>query len=218
VRPEIRETGNPDLVQLGCAVSPDEIMITSGCQEAILLSLLTTCGPGDTAAVESPVFFNLLQMLRTFHIKVVEIPLHPRDGIIIEALRQAAEDYAIKACFASTNFSTPFGSRMPDENKEALVQLPMYVDSLHRYEQARCSLPEAITDADVASEDLAGKLRSLQDHLLSRTHGRSRRCVYSRAGRYLPALSAAGKIRGFPEGIGTARIGASPGGNPFHLF
>ena len=111
------------LLTAGCTITPDEIMITSGCQEAILFSLLTTCEPGDTIAVESPVFFNLLQMLRTFHIRVIEVPSHPRDGLIIEALRQAAEDNVIKACFASTNFSTPLGSVMPDERKQELVAL-----------------------------------------------------------------------------------------------
>jgi DNA-binding transcriptional MocR family regulator len=62
-------------------------------------------------------------MLRTFQIQVIEIPSHPRYGIITEALRQAMEDNTIQACFASTNFSTPLGSCMPDANKQELVNL-----------------------------------------------------------------------------------------------
>ncbi|MBA7615890.1 HTH-type transcriptional regulator TauR [subsurface metagenome] len=48
------------LLSAGCAITPDELIITSGCAETIMLSLTATCEPGDTVAIESPVFFNLL--------------------------------------------------------------------------------------------------------------------------------------------------------------
>jgi len=111
------------LLSAGCAITPDELIITSGCAEAVMLSLIATCNPGDAIAIESPVFFNLLQLLEVFKAKAVEIPSHPNCGIIIEALRDAIEEHPIKACFVSPNFSTPLGSCMPDENKKLLVDL-----------------------------------------------------------------------------------------------
>jgi len=99
--------------------------------------LLATCQPGDTVAIESPVFFNLLQLLEVFRIRAVEIPSSPETGIIIEALEGAIEKYEIKACFVNPNFSTPTGSLVPDGKKRQLVELltehdiPMIEDDIY---------------------------------------------------------------------------------------
>ncbi|RKX74935.1 MAG: PLP-dependent aminotransferase family protein [Spirochaetes bacterium] len=111
------------LLSSGCTVTPEEIIITSGCMEAILFALLATCNPGDTIAIESPVFFNLLELLELLRIKAIEIPCHPESGIIIEALKNSIEDHPVKACVVNPNFSTPLGSLMPDKNKQELVSL-----------------------------------------------------------------------------------------------
>jgi DNA-binding transcriptional MocR family regulator len=111
------------LLAARCVVDPEEIIITSGCSEAILLSLIATCQPGDTVAVESPVFFNLLMLFELFRIKVVEIPTHPVDGIALDALQRALKEHPIRACFANPNFSTPTGSCMPEESKKRLVEM-----------------------------------------------------------------------------------------------
>jgi len=111
------------LLAAGCVVDPKEIIITSGCAEAIMLALIATCEPGDAVAVESPVFFNLLMLLELFKIKVVEIPTHPVHGIVLESLEDALKEHPISACFANPNFSTPTGSCMPEENKRRLVQM-----------------------------------------------------------------------------------------------
>jgi DNA-binding transcriptional MocR family regulator len=99
------------LLSTGCALTPDDIIITSGCSEALLLSIAAFCKSGDAIAVESPVYFNFLQLIEVFGLKAVEIPSPPDHGIIIEALRDAIEAHNIKACFVSPNFSTPLGIR-----------------------------------------------------------------------------------------------------------
>jgi len=125
------------ILKAGCTVNPDEIIITSGCSEAIMLTLTAICEPGDTVAVESPVFFNLLQLFELFKIKVVEIPTDPAYGIILEALQKVVENYKIRACFINPNFSTPTGSCMPAENKRNLVnmlaekEIPLIEDDIY---------------------------------------------------------------------------------------
>jgi DNA-binding transcriptional MocR family regulator len=44
----------------GCSLSPDDIVITSGCAEAVTLALQATCRPGDTVAIASPVYYTFL--------------------------------------------------------------------------------------------------------------------------------------------------------------
>jgi DNA-binding transcriptional MocR family regulator len=99
------------------------LLITSGCVEAVLLALRATCKTGDTIAVESPFYFNFLQMIAFLGLKALEIPSTPREGISIEALRYAIEQNRISACLVITNFGNPLGSLMPDERKRELVEL-----------------------------------------------------------------------------------------------
>ncbi len=107
----------------GIGVGPDEVLITSGCVEAVLLALRATCQNGDTIAVESPFYFNFLQLIAELGLKALEIPATPREGISIEALRYAIEHNRIKACLIIPNFSNPLGSLMPVERKCELVEL-----------------------------------------------------------------------------------------------
>jgi len=107
----------------GISAGPDEVLITSGCVEAVLLALRATCKTGDTIAVESPFYFNFLQLIAELGLKALEIPATPRDGISIEALRYAIDQNRIKACLLVPNFSNPLGSLMPEERKRELVEL-----------------------------------------------------------------------------------------------
>jgi DNA-binding transcriptional MocR family regulator len=107
----------------GFSVRPNEVLITSGCVEAVHLALRATCRPGDTIAVESPFYFNFLQLIDEMGLKALEIPSTPREGISIEALSYAIEKNRISACLVIPNFSNPLGSLMPDERKRELVQL-----------------------------------------------------------------------------------------------
>jgi DNA-binding transcriptional MocR family regulator len=107
----------------GISSGPDDILVTSGCVEAVLLALRATCRTGDTIAVESPFYYNFMQMIAELGLKALEIPSTPRDGISIEALRYAIEQGKISACLVITNFSNPLGSLMPEERKRELVEL-----------------------------------------------------------------------------------------------
>ena len=40
----------------GFSVAPEEIVITSGCMEGVYLALNRLCRPGDTVAIETPIF------------------------------------------------------------------------------------------------------------------------------------------------------------------
>lgn len=111
------------LLSAGCSLNPQEIVITSGCQEAVTLSLMAVCRPGDTVAIESPTYFNHLQTLEVLRLKAIEIPTHPRTGISLETLETVLKKNRIRACLFIPNFSNPLGSLMPDDSKKALVEM-----------------------------------------------------------------------------------------------
>jgi len=109
--------------EAGCALSPDEIVITSGGMEALNLCLRVVAKPGDTIAIEAPTYFGVLQCIEALGLKAVEIPTHPRDGVSLDALAYALDTQPIKACLFVLNFNNPLGSCMPDANKERLVEM-----------------------------------------------------------------------------------------------
>jgi DNA-binding transcriptional MocR family regulator len=110
-------------LELGCALDPDDFVITCGCAEAIHLALQATCRPGDLVAVESPTYFGILQALEAQGLRALEIPTHARDGISLDALSFALEHHPVRAVVVITNYSNPLGCCMPGENKRALVEL-----------------------------------------------------------------------------------------------
>ena len=108
---------------LGCPLAPDEVVITSGCTEALYLALSAVCTAGDLVAIESPTYFGILQVLQSLGLRALEIPTHPTTGISLEALRFAIENHPVKAAVVMSNFGNPLGSLMPPENKRQLVHM-----------------------------------------------------------------------------------------------
>lgn len=110
-------------IEAGCTLSPDDIITTVGCQEALHLCLRAVTKPGDTVAVESPCYFGVLQLMEVLGLKACELATHPRDGICLENLEQSLDSCRIKACLLVPNFSNPLGSLMADEKKSRLVAM-----------------------------------------------------------------------------------------------
>jgi DNA-binding transcriptional MocR family regulator len=111
-------------IEFGCALDPDDVIVTNGCTEALNLALRAVARPGDTIALESPTYFTLLQIIESLGMRALEIPTHPREGISLEALELATRaPGAVKAVLLVPNFANPLGSLMPDASKERLVRL-----------------------------------------------------------------------------------------------
>lgn len=110
-------------VDSGCNLSADEVIITSGCQEALASSLRALTSPGDTVIVDSPSFYGSLQAIEACGLKTLELPTHPERGISLTALELAFEQWPVKACLITPTFNNPLGYTMPDERKARLVEL-----------------------------------------------------------------------------------------------
>ena len=107
----------------GGKVQPEEVIVTTGCLEAITICLKAVTKPGDTVAVECPIYFGIYQAAESLGLKVVEITSCSVNGIDLDCLEEAIENYSIKACIVVPNFNNPLGSCMPDENKKKLVDI-----------------------------------------------------------------------------------------------
>lgn len=110
-------------LDFGLQLSPDDMVITNGAQEALAIALQCVAKPGDIIAVESPCYFGILELIESLGMMAYEIPLCPDDGLWLDDLAQSLHDHPIQACIFSTSITNPMGSYMPDERRRQLVEL-----------------------------------------------------------------------------------------------
>ncbi|WP_052732389.1 aminotransferase-like domain-containing protein [Hymenobacter terrenus] len=109
--------------QWGNAISADEVIVTNGCMEALVLAVKAVTKPHDVVAVESPTYHGILRALEGMGLRVYELPTDTSTGPELPALEQALQTTSIKAVVLTTTFSNPTGACMPAEHKQALVEL-----------------------------------------------------------------------------------------------
>ena len=171
------------LMDAGCSVTPDRVVITNGATEAVYLSLKAVTQPGDTVAIESPTYPGLLEAIETLHLKALELPTHPRNGICLDRLETAFKKQQVQACALVSNFSNPLGSCMSDRAKKSLVDLlnqyniPLIEDDVYGELYHTGTRPKAIKAFDTEG-------RVLYCASVSKTLSSGLRVGWAIAGRY----------------------------------
>lgn len=116
-------------------LTEDDFVTTSGAMNAIFNCLMAVTKRGDTIAIESPVYFGIIQVAQNMGLNIIELPTHPTTGVDLEALKKVI--HKVDVCCFMSNFSNPLGSLMPDQNKKELVELlthhnvPLIEDDLY---------------------------------------------------------------------------------------
>jgi len=107
----------------GVQVEPDQIAITNGGQEALLLALKAVASQGDVIAVETPTYHGLLELIDSLGMLAVEVETCPEEGVVLDELRRTLEQHPVKACMFSTTLSNPLGVAMPEGDRRKLVEI-----------------------------------------------------------------------------------------------
>lgn len=114
-------------------VDPEEILITSGTQQALFLISQTLLKPGDSIGVESPSSFYRLPIFQAAGLRVCALPMDD-EGITLDGFRSLVEKSRIKMIFLNPIFQNPTGLRMHQERKKTLLkecvryQIPLVED------------------------------------------------------------------------------------------
>ena len=124
----LREQISRLMLDSGCQIPYQDIVITTGCHEALSVAIRAICQPGDIVAVDSPSFHGVMQALKGYGMKALELPTDPLTGISLEALELALEQWPIKAIQLTPTCNNPLGYIMPDANKRALLALAQRYD------------------------------------------------------------------------------------------
>ena len=110
-------------LEAGCVMSPDDIITTCGCQEALALCLRAVARPGGIVAIDSPAYYGHLQTIEMLGMKALELPTDPRIGVDLDALRRTLANKKIVAVLLVTNVHNPLGFVMADDRKRQLADL-----------------------------------------------------------------------------------------------
>lgn len=65
--------------------------------------------PGDWVIVENPCFYGALQALERLRLKALSVATDVKEGIDLQALELALQEYPVKACWLMTNSQNPLG-------------------------------------------------------------------------------------------------------------
>jgi 2-aminoadipate transaminase len=102
-------------------VTADNILITSGSQQALDFIGRLFINRGDYIVVESPTYLGALQAWNAYGAQYISIPMD-EDGMIVDEL-EAALRKGPKFIYVLPNFQNPSGSTLSLERREKLVEL-----------------------------------------------------------------------------------------------
>jgi 2-aminoadipate transaminase len=124
---ELREQIVELMASEGARAHLEDVMVTSGGQQAIDLSIRTFVDPGDTVLAEGPTYPGAVPSFTTYEARVVHVPMDD-DGLRVDLVeetleRLAAEGRRPKLLYTIPNFQNPAGVSLSLERREALVRL-----------------------------------------------------------------------------------------------
>lgn len=103
-------------------VSSDQVLITSGAQQAMFLLLQVMLNSGDSVAIEDPSFLYSLPIFSTAGIKLYGVKMD-KEGMRIDKLEQLILTKKIKLIILNPTFQNPTGSTMSEKRRKELIEL-----------------------------------------------------------------------------------------------
>jgi DNA-binding transcriptional MocR family regulator len=107
----------------GTPADPEDIVVTTGAQQALDLIGKVLIDPGDEIALEAPAYVGALSAFSAYQPRYVQIDLDD-DGMVVEQLEEALLRGARpKFVYTVPNFSNPAGVTMSGARREQLIAL-----------------------------------------------------------------------------------------------
>lgn len=117
-----------DVMRLeGITAHPDDIVVTTGSQQALDLIARIFLNPGDFVVTEAPSYVGALGVFRAYEADVVHVPMDA-DGIIPSELENAfarlkADGRCVKLLYIVPNFHNPAGVTLAEERRPQVVEI-----------------------------------------------------------------------------------------------
>jgi DNA-binding transcriptional MocR family regulator len=119
---ELRERVAAAFRAEGVATDADEVLVTTGTQQALMLCAGVALRPGDVALVEDPTAPGVLDALRAVGADVRAVPVGP-DGPRMDELAALMTRLSPRAAFLIPTFQSPTGAVMPRAHRRRVAAL-----------------------------------------------------------------------------------------------
>jgi len=103
------------------AAVSDDIIVTNGCQQAVDLLRRALVRPGDSVAIEEPVYPGLRNLFLEAGAELIGVSVGT-DGVDLQSLRRAFEAGA-KVAVLTPSFQNPTGASIPAANRRTIVEM-----------------------------------------------------------------------------------------------
>ncbi len=120
------------------SIDADNIILTSGSQQALYILADVLLDPGDVVIVEAPSYFVYAGALATFGARIMAVPMD-RDGMVVEELDKLLhrlESHGqlgrVKAIYCQSYFQNPTGLTLSLERRPRLVEIVRKYSKRHR--------------------------------------------------------------------------------------
>ena len=120
----LRDTLKERMTDKGCFNSDnDDLLITSGAQQAIEIACKVLCNEGDTLIAEAPSFIGSLNAFRSYNVNLVGVE-QEEGGMKLDVLEEVLKNAAgQKVIYVIPNFQNPTGSTMSAEKRKGIYEL-----------------------------------------------------------------------------------------------
>jgi 2-aminoadipate transaminase len=120
--PALRELVAARLTARGLPTGADDVLVTSGSQQALTLVATVTIEPGDRVLVEEPAYLAAIQAFKLAGAEVIPVPCDD-DGLDPEAAAALAARHGARLLYTVPTFQNPTGRTLPLARREALVEM-----------------------------------------------------------------------------------------------
>jgi len=110
-------------------VAPDQLIVTTGSQQALDLLGKTLIGPGDKVIVEGPTFLATIQCFRLYGADLVSAPIDG-EGVQTDRLEQLIAEHKPKFVYLIPTFGNPSGAMLSAERRQRVLELAVKYNTL----------------------------------------------------------------------------------------
>jgi 2-aminoadipate transaminase len=119
--PPLREMIVRHMARYGIVVDIDNVLITSGSQQALDLIGKVLINPGDKILTENPTYLGALQAFTMYSADYVTVPMDD-DGLIVEKLEDGLRS-GPKFMYLLPNFQNPSGVTLSLQRRQEIIKL-----------------------------------------------------------------------------------------------
>lgn len=127
--PPLREFLAESMARFGVHYGPDNVLITTGSQQALDLVGKVFIDPGAFVLTCRPTYLGAIQAWRAYQARFVTVPLDD-DGMQVDVLEETVSRVPVRFIYVLPNFHNPAGTTLCEPRRKRLVEIARKHDLL----------------------------------------------------------------------------------------